>query len=87
MEHRTYGKTNNCKGCRYWSEMLAMSEGCAVKAMCLSSRSPQGGKYTYWSQSCNDWADGYLGAVDEPGIHEEYAAEEGPPGWDEPRMS
>ena len=19
MDHRTYGKTRNCKGCRYWS--------------------------------------------------------------------
>lgn len=30
MDHRTYGKTRNCKGCRYWSEMLAQCHGGGV---------------------------------------------------------
>jgi hypothetical protein len=70
MDHRTYGETKNCKGCRYWSEMLAhcgADTGGSVAAMCLSPDSPKKGIYTTSWMKCDRWASGHLGAVDEPG--------------------
>lgn len=70
MDHRSYGETKDCKGCRYWSEMLAMcgpESGGQVVAMCLSPDSPNKGKYTTKRGRCDKWASGHLGAVDEPG--------------------
>ena len=68
-DHRTYGETRNCKGCRYWSEMIAHApaHGGPVEAMCLNPTSPARGKYMAGSRTCADWASGHLGAVDEPG--------------------
>jgi hypothetical protein len=57
-----------CESCRYWSEMIAQSEGYEVAALCLSSRSPHYSKYTIGKNGCNDWAENYLGAVDAPGV-------------------
>lgn len=77
MDHRTYGETRNCKGCRYWSEMLAQGHGGGpVEAVCLSPTSLERGKYMAPSRTCADWASGHLGAVDEPGQDPDaYAAE------------
>lgn len=67
MSHRTYGETENCKGCRFWSEMLAMSHGGPVQAMCLSPVSEKRHKYHPGTGYCTSWASGYDGAVDDPG--------------------
>jgi len=76
MSNRTYGETRNCAGCRYWSEMLAMCEGGGpVKAVCLMRDSKMFGKYTHPRQTCNAWASGHLGAIDEPGEPPDYEAE------------
>lgn len=75
MDHRTYGETKNCKGCRYWSEMIAQSgpeTGGHVVAMCLSPDSKNKGKFTRASTTCEKWASGHLGAVDEPGEPPDY---------------
>ena len=67
MTHRTYGMTQDCKGCRYWSEMVAMADGGGpIKAMCLSSVSPLRGKFVSGQQTCGDWKSGHYGAVDDP---------------------
>lgn len=67
-DHRTYGETRNCKGCRYWSEMLAQCVGGGpVQAVCLCPTSPARGQYMSPSRTCAEWASGHLGAVDEPG--------------------
>ena len=67
-DHRTYGETRNCKGCRYWSEMIAQALGGGpVEAMCLSREGPERGKYTSAARTCVAWASGHLGAIDEPG--------------------
>jgi hypothetical protein len=67
-DDRTYGETRDCKGCRYWSEMLAHSIGGGpVEAVCLSRSSTYRGKYMAPSRICTEWASGHLGAVDEPG--------------------
>lgn len=66
MNHRTYGETNNCKGCRFWSEMLAESNETGITAYCLSGGINMG-KYMRGSQNCGDWRSGHLGAIDEPG--------------------
>lgn len=64
---RTYGETKNCAGCRYWSEMIAQScGGGPVKAMCLSGDGKFKGKYVSGRQTCDKWASGHHGAVDEP---------------------
>jgi hypothetical protein len=76
MNHRTYGETRNCRGCRYWSEMIAKAEGGGpVVAMCLSPDSVVKGRYMAGFQRCDEWASGHLGAVDEPGEPPDYAAE------------
>ena len=66
MNHRTYGETKNCKGCRYWSEMIARAHGGPVEALCLSEAGPLKGSYTSASRTCDAWASGHHGAVDEP---------------------
>lgn len=67
MSHRTYGETKNCKGCRYWSEMIAQSVGGGpVQAMCLSDTGTLKRKYTAGWQKCEAWASGHHGAIDEP---------------------
>ena len=77
---RTYGDTKNCAGCRYWSEMVAKSQGNSIVAMCLAD-GPLSGKYTRSSQACPSWKSGHLGAVDDPPNYGEetraaYAVEE-----------
>ena len=67
MCHRTHGQTTNCKGCRYWSEMLAKAGYMGIEAMCLNPDSAHMSHYTQATESCNQWAPGHLGAIDEPG--------------------
>ena len=69
-EHRTYGRTMNCKGCRYWSEMIAMAQRGYVQALCLCRQSPESGNYTHPGQTCLMWTSGHLGPIDEPGNDE-----------------
>jgi hypothetical protein len=68
---RTEGRTPDCKGCRYWSELIARSIRLEVHALCLAPRTGQGaihaGDYTANWQTCPAWASGHLGPVDEPG--------------------
>lgn len=65
---RTYGETRDCRGCRFWSEMIAISNGRGpVQAMCLSESGPNRAKYKTGVETCSSWASGHLGAVDEPG--------------------
>jgi len=67
MTHRTYGQTKDCKGCRYWSEMIAMADGGGpIKAMCLSTDGPRNGQFVTGHQTCTDWKSGHYGAVDDP---------------------
>jgi hypothetical protein len=66
MEHRTDGTTYNCKGCRYWSEMIARAHGGPVEALCLVQGGPKSGKYCRAEFVCDRWERGHLGAVDEP---------------------
>lgn len=66
MSHRTYGETRDCKGCRFWSEMVAMVEGGQVVAFCLSPESLHTGRYTAPRSSCSEWKSGHHGAVDDP---------------------
>jgi hypothetical protein len=65
--HRTFGKTSNCAGCRYWSELIAMGKAGEVHALCLSPDGPVRGEYTAATQTCKAWASGHLGPIDEPG--------------------
>lgn len=80
---RTMGETRDCRGCRFWSEMIAQSIGGGpVQALCLSEGGPFKGKYTSGRQTCDAWKSGHLGAVDDPPDYGEkiraaYAAEEG----------
>lgn len=68
-DYRTLGTTQNCKGCRYWSEMIAQSNGRGLEAMCLSDASERKGQYTVGTQTCGAWQSGHFGAIDEPGQH------------------
>ena len=64
---RTYGETQNCHGCRYWSEMIAKFDGGpGVEAMCLASSGPKGSQYTFGSDWCGSWRSGHHGAIDDP---------------------
>ena len=68
MQHRTYGKTRDCKGCRWWSEMLDKIDAGQVKAMCINSKSCKSMDYTGGSETCDEWENGKFGAVDDPSI-------------------
>lgn len=78
---RTYGETKNCAGCRFWSEMIAKSEGGGpVQALCLAEGSKRG-QYTVSRQTCEAWKSGHYGAIDDPPNYGEetralYAADE-----------
>ena len=72
VRKRTYGKTRDCKGCRFWSEQNARVEGNKpLMALCLNRDS----KYAYLFRAgndwCHEWADGAGGAIDDP--NSEYA--------------
>jgi hypothetical protein len=67
MNHRTYGDTKDCAGCRYWSEMIAKCNGGPVEAMCIAPvGSPKRIGYTTGRGTCTAWASGHDGAIDEP---------------------
>jgi len=69
MSDRTYGETENCAGCRYWSEMVAQSIGCCpIEALCLADAEEgrYAGSYTTAHMTCGAWKSGHHGAVDEP---------------------
>lgn len=65
---RTFGTTTDCKGCRFWSEMVAQAGGdiIGVQAMCLNPKSELKSTYTHGSRRCDEWKSGHLGAIDEP---------------------
>jgi hypothetical protein len=68
MDHRSYGETRDCKGCRFWSEMIARAQGGGpVEAVCLSGTGSRAGQYTTGRNTCEAWESGHLGAIDEPG--------------------
>lgn len=76
IEHRTYGnqgrthgRTADCRGCRYWSEMIAKGVNDEIQALCLSPRTPEATHamdFVAGSQTCQAWASGYRGPVDDP---------------------
>ncbi len=70
LRYRSWGQTRDCKGCRFWSEMVARAGGgMSVQAMCLclSQNSPNHLRYTSGATSCGAWLPGDLGAIDSPG--------------------
>ncbi len=71
---RTFGETKNCKGCRYWSEMIAKLEAGIVVAMCINSESLEKGNYKSGWSKCDSWKSGQYGAIDTPGmsLNEDY---------------
>ena len=68
LDYRSWGGTRTCKGCRFWSEMVAKSTGGGpVQAMCLNPVSPMRNEYMSPNRTCPEWKNGGLGAVDQPG--------------------
>lgn len=64
---RTYGETQNCAGCRFWSEMIAqVIGGGPLEALCLSQDSRFAGKYTTARRTREAWKAGPLGAINDP---------------------
>ena len=63
-------KREKCECCRFWSELVAKSKPGGIVALCLNSKSEFKGKYKLGSASCNQWASGHHGAVDDPEIGE-----------------
>jgi hypothetical protein len=64
---RTFGETQDCAGCRYWSEMVVQAIGGGpVEALCLSGSGEYAGKYVTERMTCDAWKSGHLGAVDGP---------------------
>lgn len=71
--HRTDGRTMDCRGCRYWSEMFAKIEGRGpLKALCLNRNSKSAYLYTAGRDFCDEWAEGEYGAIDDPKNAEAY---------------
>jgi hypothetical protein len=75
MERTGWIGERNCAGCRYWSEMIAQSNGRGVEALCLAPEGPAAGEYMLGSQSCAAFARNVFGAVDDaPNYGEEVRA-------------
>jgi hypothetical protein len=67
IQVRTYGTTDNCAGCRFWSEMIARSVGGnPIEAICLAPDSPNQSQYVTGRTACAAWKSGHFGATDEP---------------------
>ncbi len=66
--YRSYGKTRDCRGCRFWSEQKAIKDGDRFgwKCLCLNRDSPRAYLYTRGKDYCPKWEDGEFGAVDDP---------------------
>lgn len=56
-----------CSTCRYWSDQAAtiIPPG-GMTAMCLSAVSENSGQFTPERQSCTQWAENWLGSIDDP---------------------
>jgi hypothetical protein len=66
----TPSPVRNCRGCRFWSELIAGSmpeTGHQFKALCLNQESPKRQAYTAPHEICDQWKSGHYGAVDSPG--------------------
>lgn len=57
-----------CKHCRYWSDLIAKSDGASMSAVCLNKQSVYTNAYTGSFMSCPQWASWHLGSIDDPGI-------------------
>lgn len=69
---RTFGGTQDCRGCRYWSELIAKADGGGpVQALCLSDSSAHRGDYMGARDFCGSWQPGDLGAVDYGAVYED----------------
>jgi len=56
-----------CNECRFWSEMLARSDGVGpVLAVCLCSDSKMEGEYTSGRSGCSAGKESVFGAIDQP---------------------
>ena len=81
---RTFGETQDCAGCRYWSEMCAQVIGSGpVEALCLGP-GEYAGEYVTERMTCDAWKCGHLGAVDSPpdygeAVRATYAREDNAP--------
>jgi hypothetical protein len=78
---RTFGRTRQCAGCRFWSDMVATHEQGVLKAMCLIAdhHFPNSGNMVEESDFCDGWKSGHYGPIDEDGAdiaRELYEAEE-----------
>lgn len=64
---RTFGRTKDCRGCRYWSELNWRQRGSrAPEAQCLNRNSRKAYLFTKGRDWCDDWVEGEYGAVDDP---------------------
>lgn len=70
------GAPRSCENCRYWSEMIARSDGATMTALCLAPSGPYRSRYMSGSKVCLAWASDHLGVIDAPGQDPNaYAAE------------
>lgn len=57
-----------CANCRYWSDQIAVvTEGGMTAAMCLNHYAYRFEQHTVSVHVCSDYANAYMGAIDEPG--------------------
>lgn len=61
------GAPRACDNCRYWSEMVARSEGGSIQALCLNPSGPKRHRFTAGASACPAWASAHLGVIDAPG--------------------
>jgi hypothetical protein len=55
---------HNCGNCKFWSDLIAKSQGSQVVAMCLAVGSPYRNTYTPEHRECRVWRGG--APVDDP---------------------
>jgi acetoin utilization deacetylase AcuC-like enzyme len=59
-------KTDACRTCCYWSELIAKTRGGALVAMCLAEQGPRAWRYTRDDANCAAWQEARDGAIDDP---------------------
>jgi hypothetical protein len=64
-----HGATLDCKGCRFWSELIARADRSGqIEAICLSRTGQKAGEHTTGGSFCEGWKSGHLGSIDDPDL-------------------
>jgi hypothetical protein len=67
---RAMADAEDCGTCRFWSALIVKWRGGAhdFEALCLNKKGPYAGRLRDGGDWCHGWAEGALGAIDDPNL-------------------